>query len=248
MNIEILGALGSAILGLFKGFALVKEGQLGSMTTFGKARRGTDAKIKVIKPGFVVMIPFVNSIQRAHVRMDSLELNNLNVTLKNGLSYQYSAFVAYHVSNEPNDLEKFLYKVENPQELISQKLSSEIRELLTQEDDSKNATGKEINEKLSKILKEYLIDKIGVIFDSCGLTSITESTTAQQVSVTVAKIAYAKTIFKEEKDIPETVMAACFGSTPVTSPLTVIQKEHKKKEAAWFSIKKNKDNDNEEEG
>ena len=228
---------------------MVKEGQLGSLTVFGRAVR-RNGKIKVIKPGLRLMIPLVHNMQKAHIRMDSLELNDLNVTLKNGLSYHYSAYVAYHVSGEPDDLEKFLYKVENPQELISQKLSSEIRELLTKEEDAQNATGKEINEKLSKILQEYLIDKIGVTLDSCGLTSLTESATAQQVSVTVAKVAYAKTLYKkdgeENAEIPETVLAACFGSSPITAPLTVSQKEHQKKEEkSWFSVKRGASDDEE---
>ena len=247
MNIEILAGLGSAIVALFKGMTLVKEGQLGSKTTFGRAVRGSDNQIKVVKPGFVFLLPFVNSMQKAHIRMDSLELNDLNVTLKNKLSYHYSCYVAYHVSNKPEDLEKFLYKVENAQELISQKLSSQVRELLTEIENPEDAKGEEINKKLTDLLEIYLLEKIGVILDSCGLTSFTESAQAQQVNVTKAKIEYAKTIYKEEDKIPETVVAAAFGATPTVSPTTIIQKEHqKKKESFWFSVKK--DNKEESEG
>ena len=171
--------------------------------------------------------------------MDSVELNELNVTLNNGLSYHYSAFVAYHVSDKPENLEKFLYLVENPHELISQKLSSEIRELLTKEDNAYKATGKEINEKLSTALATYLEEKIGVILDSCGLTSLTESAQAQQVKVSIAKMEYATTHYGGKEKIPETVVAACFGATPVVAPPTVQQKAHEeKKEGFWEKLGK----------
>lgn len=246
--LETIASVAMGILGLGKSFTFVKEGQLGSKTVFGKAVRKTDGNIKVIKPGFILLIPLVNTIQRAHIRMDSVELNDLNVTLKDGLSYHYSAFVAYHVSDEPKDLEKFLYLVENPHELISQKLSSSIRELLILEEDTSKTTGKEMNEKLEKEIKTYLKDKLGVILDSCGITSLTESVQAQQVKVTMAKYTYAKTLYTGNTEVPETVMAACFGATPTIAPSTVVQVKHqKKKETFWEKLTKEKNNDGEEQ-
>lgn len=221
-------ALAAVLVGLAKGLVFVREGELGSRTTFGKAKRGRDKKIIITDPGFVILIPFIHSMQKAHIRMDSVVLKDLAVTLGNGLSYQYSAFVAYHVSPKPEDLEKFLYQVENPKELISQKLSSEMREILVEEQDPEKAKGEGMNSKLAARLKDYLLNNIGVTLDSCGLTSLTESAQAQQFGVSVAKYKYVKENLFKDVTVPETVAAACFGALPTVAPMTVAQKEDQK--------------------
>lgn len=217
---EILPHLGYSFGGVAAtamGLKFVKEGTLGSKTTFGKAHRTSTGKLKVYKPGFVFIIPVINQMNTAHIRMDSVTLSDLNITLKNGLSYHYSAYVAYHVSKDPDHLERFIYQVEKPQELISQKLSSSIRELLIECNSGKEVDFSEINQKLVDSLKDYLLDNIGIELDSCGMTSFTESVQAQQVGVVEAKIALAESTFGNIKSIPISVMSACFGSTPVTT-------------------------------
>ena len=215
--LEILLTGGSALVTLGNSFTLVKEGELGSLTSFGKAARGRDGKIKVIKPGFKLLVPFKDKIRRAHIRMDTVSLHNLTVTLKNGLSYHYSAFVSYHVSEKPEDLEKYLYQVEDAKALIESKLSSEVRELLAANVSTEEITLDKISADLQNKLTDYLIQKIGVILDACGLTSFTESSQAQLVNVSKAKMELAQAHYGKEQAIPDAVVAACLGAMPVVS-------------------------------
>ena len=214
---ELVIAGSSILITAFNSIAFVKEGELGSLTAFGKAVRTRDKKIKVIKPGFRLLVPFKDKIRRAHIRMDTVSLHNLTVTLKNGLSYNYSAFVSYHVSDRPDDLEKYLYQVEDAKALIESKLSSEVRELLAVNVSTEEITLDKISADLQKKLTEYLIQKIGVTLDACGLTSFTESAQAQLVNVSKAKLDLAKAYYGENGTVPEAVVAACLGAMPVVS-------------------------------
>jgi regulator of protease activity HflC (stomatin/prohibitin superfamily) len=221
----LLGSV-SGLGALFSSFRFVKEGELGSMTTFGKTKRDSQNKIKIIKPGLILMIPIVNAMQKAHIKRDSIQLEDLNVTLKSGLSCHFSAFVSYHVADDADGLEKFLYLVEEPRELISQKLASSIREVLQQKESVSEITGDQIISALTDELKKYLEDNIGVKLDSCGLTSLTESVQSQAVTVTKAKVAYATELYGGLAKIPVGVMEASFGSQPVTLSSTTFHEHH----------------------
>ncbi len=219
LTISILLALLAKVLaGLMTflailGTKLVREGELGSITRFGRAIRGKNGKIKVIKPGFVFLVTPINAIRKTHIRMQTLRVTGLNASLKNGLSYHYDVAIAYHVSDEPDHLEKYLYQVDEPAEAIELKLCGEIREILSTTEKAEHVNLEEINTNLQTKLENYLLEKIGVVLDSCGLTSFTESKTAQQVSVTKSKIDLAKDFYKDK--IPMQVMAACLGATPM---------------------------------
>ena len=63
--VEILGSIASAVvsgLGLSRTFNYVKEGELGIKLRFGKAKRNKDGSPRIIFPGFVLMIPWVDSL------------------------------------------------------------------------------------------------------------------------------------------------------------------------------------------
>ncbi len=205
------------VLSAFTGLSFVREGEIGSITRFGKAKRDKQGKIKLIQPGFKWMIPLVHSMHKVHLRKDSLVLEDLTVTLQNDLSYHYSAFVSYHVSKEPNHVEIFLYGVENPHELVEQAFSSALSELLAGKNSAEDINKEAISTALEAKLKVSFLKDFGVEFDECGLTSFTESHEAQQVNVAKAKIKIAETHYGSKEKIPEVVMAVCFGALPTMS-------------------------------
>jgi regulator of protease activity HflC (stomatin/prohibitin superfamily) len=65
---QVLVLLGSALVTVFKSIAFVQEGQRGVKLRFGKAvrhrtRENADQP-KIVAPGFVFMIPFIDKLKR----------------------------------------------------------------------------------------------------------------------------------------------------------------------------------------
>jgi regulator of protease activity HflC (stomatin/prohibitin superfamily) len=219
--ISLIGDSWQYIVGGLGGFAglsgvrFVKEGELGSKTLLGKAIRFSNGKIKVYKAGFAFLIPGLHAMKWTHIRMQTIKMSDQNVTLKNGLSYHYDVAMAYHVSDNSDSLDKYLYQVDKPVEAIELKLAAGIREILSEKQSADEIDLKEINKNLKENLESYLSEHIGVTLDSCGLTSFTESTTAQGVRGVEAKLKTAEIFFGSKDKIPAAVVAACLGSASI---------------------------------
>jgi membrane protease subunit HflC len=74
--IEGVGSALVSILGLTKRFSFVKEGELGIKLRFGKARRDSNGEPKIIRPGFVMMIPWVDRLEKHHVRQQTIRFDS----------------------------------------------------------------------------------------------------------------------------------------------------------------------------
>jgi SPFH domain/Band 7 family protein len=93
---EIVGSPASLVvsgLGLSKTFNYVKEGELGIKLRFGKASRDKDGKPRVIPPGFVMMIPWVDTLAKHHVRQQTsrfspVQYHRLRSDSRNGANYR----------------------------------------------------------------------------------------------------------------------------------------------------------------
>lgn len=201
----------TVLTGLFAGFRFVREGEKGSISRFGKARRNNDGKIKVVNPGIVFFIPFVDSINRIHMRIRTLEYANLSATLTNGLSYKYEVFIIYKVIDNPDDIEKALYLVENLPAAVGSQIQKAAWEFVSSAASRSEVT----NEKFSKIAKEKLDEffkrDFGVEIESCGINHFTESEQSQQATMINHKFVLAK----EHLDkLPHGIVAACVGAVP----------------------------------
>lgn len=86
----MIGAAGGGIL--FKGLVFVKEGEKGALLRFGKF-------VRVVEPGFVLVIPFVHELRRVHVRQTTLNLAMQTITLRDNLSYAIQAVVLFRVTD-----------------------------------------------------------------------------------------------------------------------------------------------------
>ena len=88
---QALVLLGSALVTVFKSIAFVQEGQRGVKLRFGKAvryRTGKNAgKPKIVDPGFVFMIPYIDKLQRRHVRQETLRLDYQKIMFKDGMIF-----------------------------------------------------------------------------------------------------------------------------------------------------------------
>ncbi|MGD1069320.1 MAG: SPFH domain-containing protein [Bryobacteraceae bacterium] len=109
---EIVGSLASLVvsgLGLSKTFNYVKEGELGIKLRFGKASRDKDGKPRVIPPGFVMMIPWVDTLAKHHVRQQTIRFDNQEIMIRDGLIFRINAAVIFRV----NDIYRALFEIED---------------------------------------------------------------------------------------------------------------------------------------
>lgn len=209
-----LGAL-ATFLSIFR---WVKEGEVGVMTTFGKAKRDSNKKVVLVKPGFVFIFPVVQGINKLHVKKNSDSYSGLSVTLKNGLSYNFNAYVVYWVKPDPDSIENVLFVVEDYKQFVALLFEKCIQEVLQ---GVERLDAVELSSGISDKLRP-LLDNEGIHLESCGLISFA----ATEASQHFLGINYKLELAKESK-LPENIVAAAIGATPV---VTSAPKSHQEME------------------
>ena len=113
-KMAIFGAVTSALFALSRSFALVKTGRIGVLTTWDKVRRTKDGQVKLIYPGFKLYFPFVQKILSAPLYKQTQNMREQSITLGNGLSYKFNAYMQYRLDgSSPDAVERFLCMVED---------------------------------------------------------------------------------------------------------------------------------------
>ncbi|HEY4475589.1 MAG TPA: SPFH domain-containing protein [Candidatus Paceibacterota bacterium] len=111
----LLSAIAAGITAVFKTIKFVHEGERGIRLRFGKARRDYNGNPVVYDPGFLLLIPFVDTLQRRHVRQQTLKFENQLIMLKSGLIFNVSAIVMFRVT----DVYKALFEIDQLDDSIS---------------------------------------------------------------------------------------------------------------------------------
>ena len=219
--LSVGGAVGSAILSIFKAGYFVKTGEIGAVTTFGAVNRTRDGKIKLLGPGFKMVIPFAQTIVKVHTRKRTSNFSNWSITLKNGLSYTFDAYMVYHVKSDPQSVENILFSLQDYEQYI---LTVFERAVQTSLQDLERIDNKGINEKLVKSLKPIL-DKEGVELDDCGLISFTATEQSQQLLSINFKLDIA-----EKSNLDKGVLSAILGAVPMVSAGKVTEQPKKQED------------------
>lgn len=107
----IVGAVGAA----FKTFRFVHEGERGIKLRFGRALRGKNGMPRIIEPGFVWLIPFVDSLKRHHVRQQTINLASQTIMIQDGFTFIVSAMVILKIK----DIYKALFEIAEVDNSIS---------------------------------------------------------------------------------------------------------------------------------
>jgi regulator of protease activity HflC (stomatin/prohibitin superfamily) len=120
-------AIAALVLGaaLLLSLRVVKEGERGLVLRFGQVVRkgGTP---RVIEPGFVLLIPKVDSLVRRHVRQQTIELNEQEVILKDNTIWVVSAVVFFRVK----DIYKALFEIDDLDGGVKNLCMGELRTVL----------------------------------------------------------------------------------------------------------------------
>lgn len=169
LSVEALTALVSLLAvgvpALVKAFKFINEGELGIKLRFGKALRDKEGKPKIISPGFVLLIPWVETLERHHVRQQTIRFANQKIMLKDGLIFNVTAVVIFRVS----DIYKALFEIDELDDSISDLGMGLLRDELSPLDHDELADIGSISEKLLACMKEKA-DEWGVVFLQFKLT------------------------------------------------------------------------------
>lgn len=145
-------AIGFIMTGI-KTIKFVQEGELGIRLRFGRATRDSSGKPKIIQPGFVLMIPWVDALQRHHVRQQTQQLANQEIMIKDELIFRVSAVVFFRVK----DIYRALFEISNLDHSISTLSMGILREVLA----AKEYTELSHMEQISNELLHRLQEKAG---------------------------------------------------------------------------------------
>ncbi len=177
---SILVAGGGAVTTIAKSFKFVREGEAGIKLRFGKAVRrgnGDNRKPVVYEPGFTLLIPYVDTLVRRHVRVQTIELPQQTITIKNGLSYIVDAVVRFRVK----DIYKALFVVDNLDQTMNNVAMAELRDILTPYDDEQAmADVHGMSEKLTNQIKQHS-DIWGVEIEQFSIVSCVPTPESQQI-------------------------------------------------------------------
>jgi regulator of protease activity HflC (stomatin/prohibitin superfamily) len=104
----------AAILGFIKSIRFVHEGELGVRLRFGKVWRDKNNVPIIIHPGFVFLIPFVDTLKRHHVRQQTMRLDDQRIVIKDGLIFVCEAVILYRVT----DIYKAMFEIDDVDDSI----------------------------------------------------------------------------------------------------------------------------------
>lgn len=204
--IELLSAVGTSGLAISKSGYFVKTGEIGCVTTFGTVKRDKNGKVKLIGSGFKFVIPFAQTILKVHTRKNTDSFENLFITLKNGISYKFNAYIVYHIMPNPDAIENVLFTLDNFKEFVQITFEKAIQQSLEGLSEINNTA---INERLTNLIKPVL-EKQGIDVDDCGLISFTATEQSQQL----LGLKYKISIAENEANLDSGIMAAILGATP----------------------------------
>lgn len=163
---QLLAAVLAAVGSLFKAIRFVHEGELGIKLRFGKARRDKSNRPLVINPGFVFLIPFVDTLKRRHVRQQTLRLDNQRIMVARGLIFDVSAVMLFRVK----DIYRALFEIDDLDNSLGDLSMGILRDVLACKEYSELSDMETIGAELLQRLREKS-EEWGVDFKQFKLTN-----------------------------------------------------------------------------
>ena len=174
LSLELVMAVITTIVGLvtgvFKTVKFVQEGELGIKLRFGRALRNKDNTPRVINPGFVLLIPFVETLKRHHVRQQTLRLEDQKVMVARGLIFNVSAMVILRVK----DIYRALFEIDDLDNSLADLSRGILRDVLADKEYSELSNMEAISDELLRKLQEKA-EEWGVTFIQFKLTDCAPS-------------------------------------------------------------------------
>jgi regulator of protease activity HflC (stomatin/prohibitin superfamily) len=180
--VPLVATIGAAVGAAVKTIKFVHEGERGIRLRFGKATRDKEGVPKVIEPGFVLLIPFAETLQRRHVRQQTIRLENQTVVTTEGLVFNLSAFLLFRVE----DVYKAMFEINGLSSALTDFIQGHLKVVACAKDRSGILDAKAIAEEVRKLI-EPKASEWGVTFLEFGVTDVFPSDESAQVLVMEAR-------------------------------------------------------------
>lgn len=222
----LLPAIG-AIGGALGGAKFIQEGERGVKLRFGKVRRKRNRDPKIYEPGFAFVIPGIESLQRTHVRVRTLNLPTQEIVLSDGIEFEVGGLVQLSVNDTPQDVYAALFETNGFNSTIMDYVSGQMREVLAALTYDKVLAREQIIEQVTDRVREQLAGW-GANLIEFTLTDCSPTPTSARVILIAAESRLRSEALAEVADklagdlnvaaLSPTVAAALIG-TPVAAAL-----------------------------
>ena len=213
----ILCSLLATFFSFFKAFSYVNEGELGIKLRFGKARKDKSGKPKIIHPGFVLMIPWVDTLMKHHVRQQTLRFDNQRIMIKDGFILNINAVLIFRVT----DIYRALFEIDDLHNSLAGISMGVLRDVFTGRDHKNLSDTKEISnlllDGLGEKVQQWGVELLQFNIIDCAPTSETAQIILAQTGVLMK--AEALNSMAEKFKIPITQLNSTLAAVLVGVPL-----------------------------
>lgn len=228
--ISDLGPLLPALAGIggfFSGAKFVQEGERGLKLRFGKVvrRRGVP---KVYRPGFTIVIPAAEHLHRTHVRVRTVEIDEQEVVLPDGMEFSIGGVVQFRVGDNPDAVYMALFETDDLEVTVADYVSGRMRDAASEMPTYQHVLNRgDLTTRVTSLIEEQLREwgLTGVEFRLTDCSPTPQSARAILIAAetrmradalcgAAAKVAGDENVLT----LPATVAAALIG-TPVATAL-----------------------------
>jgi len=219
--LQIVVAGGSAVVAGVKAFKFVQEGELGIKLRFGRALLDEAGEPKVIPPGFVLLIPFIETLQRRHVRQQTLRLANQRIMISDGLIFNISAVVIFRVK----DVYRALFEIDDLDQSLSDLSMGVLRDVLSGKSHTElydlDVIAAELLEQLREKAEEWGVEFNQFKLTDCAPTNETALLVNARAAVRmrVEALESVRDRIEDFDELSPTLAAALVG-VPLTTSVT----------------------------
>lgn len=147
---ELIAAAFAGIFSIFKSIKFIQEGERGVKLRFGRVVR-INGVPKIYEPGFVFLVPFVDTLKRHAVRQQTLPFNDQRIMLKNGMTFMLTAFVLFRVV----DVYKALFDISDLEGSLEDVGTGTLRDKVAQLSHEELADTESIAKDVLESLKQH---------------------------------------------------------------------------------------------
>lgn len=163
--LKIITTAAIAIGSFIKSIRFVHEGERGVKLRFGKALRDNAGQPRVFEPGFTLLIPFVDTLRRRHVRQQTRHFPYQRIKLKDGLIFNVEAIILFRVK----DVYRALFEVDDMDTTVDDIGMTIVRDEISNRTHSELEQNGAISDKLLQQIKPFA-EQIGIEVIRFGLT------------------------------------------------------------------------------
>lgn len=217
LNVELISVIVGAIFTLAKTFKFIQEGERGLKLRFGKVVKNRNGEPKVIEPGFTLLIPYVESLVRHHVRQQTVSLRNQRIMTSDHLIFNVSAMVNFRV----NDIYKALFEIDDLDDSLTDLSMAILRDILSKKSyrelSDMEKISKELLEELKQKSEEWGVEFVQFKLTDCAPTAETSHIVTAETGVEL-KLSSIITAL-QKRSVPVDKLSPQFFSVLMGNPL-----------------------------